>query len=42
MFEDHGALDGGIQGIDLIMEMVINSPKIIKNKGFIIMEIAEY
>ena len=36
------ALDGGVEGLDLIRKMILESNLIVKEGGFVILEIAEY
>ena len=42
LYEDKKALDGGIDGIDIITDILISSKYLIKKGGNIFLEIAEY
>jgi methylase of polypeptide subunit release factors len=41
-YEDVIALDGGVEGLDLIRKMILESILLVKEGGFVILEIAEY
>lgn len=42
LYEDERSLFSGIEGLDLIKEIVIESKSILKEKGFVVLEVDEF